>query len=75
MAERSGHCLCGAVRYELSAEPVVTRICWCRDCQQLAANGSVNALVPTGALEISGELSEFSRTADSGNQITHIPFP
>jgi hypothetical protein len=71
MAERSGHCLCGAVSYRLSAEPLVTRICWCRDCQRLAANGSVNALVLTTALEISGELSDFLRTADSGNQITH----
>jgi hypothetical protein len=70
MAERSGHCLCGAVSYRLSAEPLVTRICWCRDCQRLAANGSVNALVPTMALEISGELSDFPWTADSGNQIT-----
>lgn len=71
MTERSGHCLCGAVSYRLSVEPLVTRICWCRDCQRLASNGTVNALVPTTALDIQGQVSDFVRTADSGNQITH----
>ncbi len=69
MTERNGHCLCGAVSFRLTAEPITARVCWCRDCQHLAANGTVNALVPTDALEISGQLSEFTRTADSGNQI------
>ena len=71
MTERSGQCLCGAVSYRLAADPLMVRICWCRDCQRLAANGSVNAFVPTTALVISGELGEYVRTADSGNHITH----
>lgn len=70
MTERTGHCLCGAVSYRLLTEPVATRLCWCRDCQHLAANGTVNVVVPTESLEISGEVSEFSNTADSGNQIS-----
>ena len=45
MPTRLGKCLCGAVRFRLSAEPVATRICWCRDCQHLAANGTVNIMV------------------------------
>ena len=49
MSERRGNCLCGAVRYRLTAEPLVTRICWCRDCQRISANGTVNAIVPTAA--------------------------
>jgi hypothetical protein len=69
MTERTGHCLCGAVRFRLSAEPLAARVCWCRDCQHLSANGMVNMLVPTAALEISGQLSEFLRAADSGNKI------
>ena len=28
--EITGGCLCRAVRYSISAEPVVTRVCWCR---------------------------------------------
>jgi hypothetical protein len=69
MTERTGHCLCGAVSFRLSAEPLFVRVCWCTDCQHISANGTVNLLVPTAALEISGQLSEFSRTADSGNVI------
>jgi hypothetical protein len=70
MTERTGRCLCGSVSFKLTAEPLATRICWCRDCQHLAANGTVNILVPTAALEISGTLANYVKTADSGNQIT-----
>jgi len=67
MSTRFGKCLCGAVRFRLSAEPLATRICWCRDCQHLAANGTVNIMVPTAALDIDGPTSEYTSTADSGN--------
>lgn len=70
MTERTGHCLCGAVSFKIVAEPLATRVCWCRDCQHLAANGSVNLLVPTDALTISGTLAEYTKTADSGNVVT-----
>jgi hypothetical protein len=69
MTERNGSCMCGAVTYRISSEPVVARICWCRDCQHLSANGAVNIMVPTDSLVITGELSEFIKTADSGNDI------
>lgn len=70
MTERTGRCLCGAVSFKLSAEPLATRICWCRDCQHLAANGTVNLLVAADALSISGSLAEYTKTADSGSEIT-----
>ena len=70
MTERTGHCLCGAVRFTLATEPLTTRVCWCRDCQHLAANGTVNLLVHAEGLTVSGQLSEYMRTADSGNAVT-----
>lgn len=70
MTSRTGRCLCGAVTFTLQAEPLATRICWCRDCQHLAANGTVNMLVAADSLAINGTLAEYSNTADSGNQIT-----
>ncbi len=62
--------MCGQVRYRLTAEPVACRICWCRDCQHLAANGTVNILVPSDAIEVNGQTSAYLRTADSGHQVT-----
>ena len=49
-ATRTGRCLCGAVSFTLAVEPLATRVCWCRDCQHLAANGTVNLVVPAEAL-------------------------
>jgi hypothetical protein len=69
MTERSGACLCGQVRFRITAEPLVSRICWCRDCQHIAGNGTANAIFPSDALEISGTPAAFTSTADSGNQV------
>jgi len=70
MTEQTGHCLCGAVSFKLTSKPLATRVCWCRDCQHLAANGTVNLLVPVDELSISGMLVEYIKTADSGNEVT-----
>jgi hypothetical protein len=69
VTERTGGCLCGAVRYRLTADPLVARICWCRDCQRLAGNGTVNALFPSASIEVSGTTGEYPRAADSGNRV------
>lgn len=70
MQERTGGCLCGQVRYRIAAEPVVARVCWCRDCQYLAANGTANAIFPTAGITVTGTLSQHSKTATSGNTVT-----
>lgn len=69
MSERTGGCLCGQVRYRLSAEPVIARLCWCRDCQHIAGNGTANAIFPTEAISVSGEPAAYTSSADSGNQV------
>ena len=69
MTEHTGRCLCGDVSYRIAAESVVSRICWCRDCQRIASNGTVNAVFPTDKIEISGNPSELTRAAESGNQV------
>ena len=64
----TGGCLCRAVRYRISAAPIVTRVCWCRLCQYLGSgNGTVNACFPSGAVSVDGELRDFRSVADSGN--------
>ncbi len=70
MTQRTGGCLCGQVRYRLSAEPVVSRLCWCRDCQHIAGNGTANAIFPTDSIQITGTTSEFSSRGESGNLVS-----
>jgi len=66
----SGGCLCRAVRYVISAAPIVTRVCWCRVCQYIGAgSGTVNACFPSAALTVHGELRDFPSTADSGSRM------
>jgi hypothetical protein len=64
----SGGCLCGAVRYTFPAEPLVTRVCWCRLCQYLGAgSGTVNVCFRTEGMTVTGELRDWVSVADSGN--------
>jgi hypothetical protein len=66
--EITGGCLCKAVRYSISAAPIVTRTCWCRVCQYIGAgSATVNAGFPSEALTVSGELRDYVMAADSGN--------
>ena len=69
MPERRGGCLCGQVRFRVTADPVVSRICWCRDCQHLAGNGTANAIFPTESIEIEANTAEYSSKGDSGNTV------
>ncbi len=63
-----GGCLCGAVRYRSSAAPIVTRVCWCRDCQYIGAgSGTVNTCFATASFHVTGALGDFRSVADSGN--------
>jgi hypothetical protein len=66
----SGGCLCGAVRYESSAEPVTARLCWCRVCQYIAAgNAAVSVCFRTDGMTVSGETRDYQSIADSGNRM------
>jgi len=68
--EVTGGCLCKAVRYRITAAPIVTRVCWCRVCQYLACgNATVNVCFPTSAVTIDGKLGDYQLVADSGNKM------
>ena len=64
--EMTGRCLCGSITYTCSAEPIVTGLCHCTDCQrQTSAAASTVVGVPAGMLVISGDtLSSFATTGD-----------
>lgn len=69
MAAIKGHCACGKVSYESSAEPAFTGVCHCKDCQRHSGSAfNVVIGVPTATLTVSGELKSYVSTPDSGKQ-------
>jgi hypothetical protein len=53
-----GGCLCGAVRYECSVDPLFMGNCHCRDCQKASGSAYETDIgLPAAALKISGRLS------------------
>ena len=70
MPKIAGGCLCGAVRYEIDAEPITTRLCWCRTCQYFTTgNAAVSVAFPSSKISISGETQDHESTADSGSRM------
>lgn len=66
----SGRCLCGAVRYTCSAEPVVAGHCKCEQCRRSSGTGHCSHLaVPEDAVSLSGETKVYESKADSGNTV------
>ena len=66
----TGGCMCRAVRYQVAAEPMATRVCLCRDCQYLAAgSATVNLVFAASAVAVTGPLRDFESIADSGNRM------
>jgi len=51
--------MCGAIRYECTAEPIMMLKCHCRDCQQITGGSfAAAALLPVEALRLTkGELT------------------
>lgn len=64
-----GSCQCGQLTYQLFEKPIMVLACHCTECQKLSTSPySITAIVESSAIEFSGELKEWSRSADSGNQ-------
>jgi hypothetical protein len=61
----NGGCLCGAIRYAISAPVTALRACHCLNCQkQSGTGGSVNAVVPTDSFRITkGETRKYDDSA------------
>jgi hypothetical protein len=67
----TGGCLCGAVRYKVSADLIFSGKCYCDDCRKTSGSGhgSVYA-VPEQSVTITGKLTEFKKAGGSGQPIT-----
>ena len=63
----TGGCLCGAVRYEISADPMFAAHCHCRDCQKATGTGHVSVTcLPSPAVKVTGETRGYTVKGDSG---------
>jgi hypothetical protein len=51
----AGGCECGAVRYRLTAAPILVNCCHCRDCQTITGSAfALNAVIETAAVVVDG---------------------
>jgi hypothetical protein len=70
MRKMTGGCLCGAVRYSVEAEPIVTAVCHCKNCQQQSGSAfSIEFAVPSSAVSVQGRTKTFHEKGDSGKAV------
>ena len=75
-APYAGGCACGAIRFEIEAEPLMQNDCQCRDCQHMGGTGHGSYLTfPRPGVKQTGEAASWSMVADSGNVKTHAFCP
>lgn len=59
---RSGGCLCGSIRYQVSSEPYVSGLCHCATCRKLTGSFfSATANWRLDQFSYTGELETFER--------------
>ena len=68
----SGGCQCGAIRYEIRAEPLTLYVCHCRECQKQSSSAfGMSMTVPREAIVLlQGQPKQWTRLADSGREVT-----
>jgi hypothetical protein len=66
----AGGCLCGAIRYTISAPVTALRACHCVNCQRASGTGgTVNAVVPTDSFRITkGETKKYDDSATASGR-------
>jgi hypothetical protein len=72
---KSGGCLCGAVRYEASGDPVFAGHCYCTDCRKTSSSHTSVSAYPMSAVKLTGEIREFTGKGDSGMPVTRAFCP
>ncbi|KAL5344277.1 hypothetical protein ACLOAV_010781 [Pseudogymnoascus australis] len=72
MSAATGSCLCGNIKVTIVGEPVKNILCHCTDCHKITGSHfSDNAQVlDKNFTLVSGTPKQFTKTADSGSEIT-----
>lgn len=72
----TGGCACGAIRYEIAAEPAVMNDCQCRQCQRESGTGHSSHLTfPRAAVKLEGEAAHWDLLGDNGTHKTRAFCP
>jgi len=69
-----GGCACGAIRYELTADPMIVHACHCRDCQRITGGAFVvggvaaigGAMIPFAPITVAGHSGVFAHLVAAG---------
>jgi hypothetical protein len=73
----TGGCACGAIRYEITDEPLAMNDCQCRDCQRRSGTGHGSYLTfpSRAAVKLVGEAKHWNVAGDSGATKRHAFCP
>lgn len=72
----TGGCLCGAVAYKATGEPIFQVKCYCTDCRKTSASGHAAMIgFPEDAVDLRGDVREFRSKADSGAEVARAFCP
>jgi hypothetical protein len=75
-APYAGGCQCGSVRYVLTTEPIRLVACHCKECQRQSGSAfGMSMLVKKDSLTVTGLTKQFTRIADSGNEVAGVFCP
>jgi hypothetical protein len=68
----TGSCMCSAVHYEYSGNPLYSLICQCTQCQKITGAGNAPAIcVANDDFTLRGKLTYFEQAVDDGNIVSN----
>jgi len=69
---KTGGCQCGAIRFELSGEPVTVYACHCLECRKQSASAfGISTIYSRADLHVTlGKPKQWNRPTDSGGTMT-----
>ena len=66
----TGRCLCGAITYSVTGDPIATAVCHCEHCQRQSGSAfSVNLMVHESQLTVEGDLATFEDRGEHGDAV------
>ena len=74
--ERTGGCLCGAVRYRIAERDQPAILCHCSHCQKSSGSAfSTNVMVAPDDIQFEGAATAYEDVGDSGNKVLRFFCP